>query len=230
MSETNDPKKTTGDRRESTGHPNGVTDNPDGQNDQTRTVSGETTGDPNETHNPWTVLSSRQVYDNKWIGVTEFDVINPGGGKGIYGRVHFKALAIGVLPLDEEGNTWLVGQYRFALDEYSWEIPEGGGGLTVDPIESAKRELKEETGLVAEEWTPLLEMRLSNSVSDEKALIFLARQLRQEEAMPEESEQLVVRKLPFEEAYRMVEKGQITDSMSVAAILKLKLLLSSAPR
>lgn len=179
----------------------------------------------NESHNPWTVLSEAPIYDNKWIGLTEYQVINPGGGRGIYGKVHFKNLAIGVLPLDEQGNTWLVGQYRFTLNQYSWEIPEGGGEVNVPPVESAQRELLEETGLVAKEWTPIQEMHLSNSVSDEKATVFLARQLEQREAMPEETEQLVIRKLPFEEAFQMVEKGQITDSMSVAAILKVKLML-----
>jgi len=178
--------------------------------------------------NPWTILSQRAVYDNKWIGVTEYDVINPGGGKGIYGVVHFKSLAIGVVPLDEELNTWLVGQYRFPLKQYSWEIPEGGGDPAVAPVASAERELLEETGLVAKEWTPLMEMHLSNSVSDEKAILFLARQLEQREPEPEETEQLVVRKVPFEEAYRMVMDGIITDSMSVAAILKVKILINEA--
>ena len=179
------------------------------------------------TNNPWTILSARQVYDNPWIGLTEYDVVNPNGGKGIYGKIHFKNLAIGVLPLDEQLNTWLVGQYRFPLNDYSWEIPEGGGNPEVEPVESAKRELREETGLIAHDWTPLLEMHLSNSVSDEKAIIFLARQLEQREPMPDETEQLVVRRLPFEEVYRMVDKGFITDAMSVAAILKAKLLLNS---
>ena len=179
----------------------------------------------NESHNPWTILSQMPIYDNKWIGLTEYQVINPGGGKGIYGKVHFKNLAIGIFPLDEEGNTWLVGQYRFTLSQYTWEIPEGGGEMGVAAVESAQRELLEETGLVAKEWTSLLEMHLSNSVTDEKATIFLARQLEQREAMPEETEQLVIRKLPFEEALQMVEKGEITDSISVAAILKVKLML-----
>jgi len=178
--------------------------------------------------NPWTILSEQAVYDNKWIGVTEYDVINPSGGKGIYGVVRFKSLAIGVIPLDEELNTWLVGQYRFPLNQYSWEIPEGGGDPAVAPVESAQRELLEETGLVAKEWTPIMEMHLSNSVSDEKAILFLARQLEQREPEPEETEQLVVRKVPFEEAYRMVMAGEITDSMSVAAILKVKILLNEA--
>jgi 8-oxo-dGTP pyrophosphatase MutT (NUDIX family) len=175
--------------------------------------------------NPWKILAERTVYDNQWIGVTEYEVINPGGGKGIYGKVRFKSLAIGILPLDDQGNTWLVGQYRFPLDAYSWEIPEGGGDPAVPPVESARRELMEETGLVANDWTELMEMHLSNSVTDEQAFIFLARGLDQREAAPEETEQLVVRRLPFEEAYRMVERGEITDSMSVAAILKTKLML-----
>ena len=178
-----------------------------------------------EKNNPWRVLAERIIYDNKWIGLTEFDVINPGGGKGIYGKVRFKNLAIGVVPIDGEMNTWLVGQYRFPLDQYSWEIPEGGGDPDVTPQESAARELLEETGLVAKEWTQLLEMHLSNSVTDEKAILFLARGLEQHEPMPEETEQLVIRKLPFEEVYQMVVKGVITDAMSVAAIQKIKLML-----
>lgn len=178
-----------------------------------------------ETHNPWTILNETEIYDNPWIGVTEFNVLNPSGGKGIYGKVHFKNNAIGIIPLDEELNTYLVGQYRFTLGKYSWEIPEGGGPLGIDLLESAKRELKEETGLVAEEWTKLLDLHLSNSVSDEYGCIFMARGLKQEEAMPEETEQLAIKKVPFSEAYDMVEKGIITDSVAVAAILKVKILL-----
>ena len=177
-----------------------------------------------EVRNPWTVLGEHIIYDNPWIGLTEFDVINPGGGKGIYGKVRFKSLAIGILPIDDRGHTWLVGQYRFPLDAYSWEIPEGGGDPAVPPVESARRELLEETGLVAREWTELMEMHLSNSVTDEQAFIFLARGLEQHEAKPEETEELAIRRMPFEEAYNMVERGEITDSMSVAAILKVKLL------
>ena len=179
----------------------------------------------NEHRNPWTVLAQRVIDENPWIGLTEYDVINPGGGKGIYGKVRFKNLAVGVVPLDKQGYTWLVGQYRFALDAYSWEIPEGGGDPGVAPIESARRELLEETGLVAAEWTALMKMHLSNSVSDEKAYVFLAQGLEQKEAQPEETEQLVVRRLSFDEALRMVENGEITDSISVAAILKVKLML-----
>src|SRR3712207_1287942 len=134
--------------------------------------------------NPWTILGQREIYDNKWIHVTEYDVINPSGGKGIYGKVHFKNIAIGIIPLDHEFNTYLVGQYRFTLKQYSWEIPEGGGALGVDILESAKRELKEETGLVATEWTRLADLHLSNSVTDEYGAIFMARNLSQQEAAP----------------------------------------------
>lgn len=180
----------------------------------------------NEHINPWKVLGEKKMYDNPWISLTEYNVLNPSGGKGIYGKVHFKNLAIGVLPLDAQLNTWLVGQYRFPLNQYSWEIPEGGGSMDVEPLESARRELLEETGLVAAEWSPLIEMHLSNSVSDEHAIIFLARNLTQQEAEPEETEQLQIKKVSFEETYQMVEKGMITDSMSVAAILKVKLMIA----
>jgi len=175
--------------------------------------------------NPWTTLESRKIYENNWIGLTEHDVINPSGGKGIYGQVHFKNLAIGILPLDEERNTWLVGQYRYPLNAYSWEIPEGGGPLHLPALDSAKRELLEETGLTASHWQQIQQMHLSNSVSDELAIIYIATGLTEGESEPEETEQLRIRKLPFKEAYQMVLLGEITDSISVAAILKTKILL-----
>jgi 8-oxo-dGTP pyrophosphatase MutT (NUDIX family) len=174
--------------------------------------------------NPWTIVSSQNIYDNPWINLTEHQVINPSGGPGIYGQVHFKNLAIGIIPLDEEDNTWLVGQYRFTLNEYTWEIPEGGGPLGTDPLDSAKRELLEETGMTAKNWTEIQRMHLSNSVSDELSIIYIARELSYGEAEPEETEQLQIRKLPFNEAYKMVIDGLITDSLSVAAILKIRLL------
>jgi 8-oxo-dGTP pyrophosphatase MutT (NUDIX family) len=178
-----------------------------------------------EQKNPWQVISQKQVYDNKWIGVTEFDVINPNGGKGIYGKVHFKNIAIGIVALDKEQNTWLVGQYRFTINMYSWEIPEGGGPLDQDPLESAKRELLEETGLVAKEWTLLLKLHLSNSVSDEAGIIFLARDLEQHAPMPEETEQLTIKKISFEELWQMTERGEITDSLTIIAVQKVKLMM-----
>jgi len=178
-----------------------------------------------ENINPWRILSEKNVYDNAWISVTEFDVLNPNGGKGIYGKIHFKKIAVGALPLDEDLNTYLVGQFRFPLNQYSWEIPEGGAELTESPLDSAKRELLEETGLIATEWKEIVTLHLSNSVSDEIAVIFLAQKLEQRSAMPEETEELIVKKIPFEEAYQMVTEGRITDAMSVAAIQKVKLML-----
>lgn len=175
--------------------------------------------------NPWTILNSEEIYENPWIQLTEFKVINPNGGDGIYGKIHYKHLAIGVVPLDENWNTWLVGQYRFPLNIYSWEIPEGGGRMDEDPVEAAKRELLEETGLVAKDWIKILTMHLSNSVSDEFAIIYLARNLEEEKASPDETEDLAVRKLPFDEAYQLVEGGKITDAMSVAAIQQIRLMI-----
>jgi len=176
--------------------------------------------------NPWTIISSSPIYDNNWINVVEHKVINPAGGDGVYGKVHFKNLAIGVVALDEERNIYLVGQYRFTLDAYSWEIPEGGSPLGVDPLDSAKRELKEETGIIARDWKKLLDIHLSNSVSDEKGYIYLATGLEFSEAEPEETEELQVQKIALEQAYQMVLDGTITDSLSVAGILRTKILFA----
>lgn len=174
----------------------------------------------------WTELEKREVYDNPWLRVTESQVLNPNGGKGIYGVVHFKNLAIGVIALDEEGNTWIVGQARFPFDgKYTWEIIEGGGPLENDPLESAKRELLEEAGLKAQSWEFLMEMDLSNSATTERALIYVAKGLSFHESNPEETEKLEVRRLPFEELYQMVIKGEVKDSLTVAGVLRLKLKL-----
>ncbi|MFT3945521.1 MAG: NUDIX hydrolase [Agriterribacter sp.] len=178
-----------------------------------------------EQRNPWKILGEKDIYDNTWIGLKEYSVINPSGGKGIYGKVFFKNQAIGIVPLDEEGNTWLVGQYRFPINKYSWEIPEGGGELNVDPLLSAQRELLEETGLKAERWDKILEMHLSNSVTDEKAIVYVARTLSQHAPQPEETEQLVIRKVALTRAFEMTMSGEITDAISVASILKLNYLL-----
>lgn len=173
----------------------------------------------------WQTLSSEVKYDNPWIKVEEDQVINPAGGNGIYGKVHFKNLAIGAIPIDEKGNTWLVGQHRYPLDSYSWEIPEGGGPHGEDKLESAKRELKEETGLTAEHWQEVLTIHLSNSVSDEVAYIFVATQLTLGKTAFEETEDLAIKKLPLIEAIEMVMNGEITDSMSVAGLLKVDKLI-----
>jgi 8-oxo-dGTP pyrophosphatase MutT (NUDIX family) len=173
---------------------------------------------------PWSVLSKRECYDNPWIRVTHYDVVTPAGGPGMYGTVHFKNLAIGIIPVDADLHTYLVGQYRFPIEEYSWEIPEGGGVLGVDPRASAERELREETGLIAKRWQKLVECDLSNSVSDERAIAFLAWDLIAGAASPEPTEELMVRRLPLAEAFKMVEAGEIRDALSVVALQAVQLL------
>ena len=133
--------------------------------------------DVDETHNPWRTLSSEIKYHNPWISVREDQVQNPGGGQGIYGVVTMKNKALGIVPIDAEGNTWLVGQYRYPLNEYSWEIPMGGGLVELDILESAQRELKEETGLTAARWTRIARLHTSNSVTDEEGFVYLAEDL-----------------------------------------------------
>jgi ADP-ribose pyrophosphatase len=176
----------------------------------------------NEKNSPWTILDKTVKYENNWIEVVHQNVLNPKGGSGIYGTVNFKNIAVGVVPIDDENNTWLVGQYRFPLNEYSWEIPEGGCPIATGEavLDTAKRELKEETGLLAEKWTLISKLHTSNSVCNEVAYIFLAEKLSQSESEPEDTEQLIVKKVSFHKALEMVLNDEITDSMSVAGILK----------
>lgn len=178
-------------------------------------------------NNPWKTLSIKEVYSNPWISITHREVINPSGNPGIYGLVHFKNLAVGIVPLDENLNTWLVGQYRYALGQYSWEIPEGGGQHGTPTLEAAQRELLEETGITAQRWTKILDLHTSNSVTDETGVVYVAQELSFGEAMPEETEQLQLRKLPFSKAFEMVMNGEITDSLSMVALMKVKLLLDA---
>lgn len=174
----------------------------------------------NEENNPWQILDAEVKYENNWIQVVHQNVINPSGGKGIYGTVNFKNIAVGVVPIDNDENTWLVGQYRFPLNEYSWEIPEGGCPDGEEVLETAKRELKEETGLIAQNWSLISKLHTSNSVCNEVAYIFLAEHITQSESQPEDTEQLQVKKVSLKEALAMVLANKITDSMSVAGILK----------
>lgn len=169
-------------------------------------------------------MGEKAIYENPWIQVTEFDVINPGGGKGIYGKVHFKNIAVGIVAWSEQHELALVGQYRFTLGRYSWEIPEGGCPLGETPLTAAQRELAEETGLVAGLWQELFQLHLSNSVSDELGIVFLATDLEQGQAQPEQTENLSLQWMTLEQALAAVEKGEITDSMSVAAIYKMQVL------
>ncbi len=178
-----------------------------------------------DNNNPWITLKTELKYENKWIAVNEADVINPSGNPGIYGVVHFKNKAIAIIPLDEDNNTWIVGQYRYTLHSFEWEVPEGGCPHHEDSLGGAKRELMEEVGLKAERWDLILETQLSNSVSDERGYTYLARDLSFVGAAPEETEQLHLRKLPFDEVVEMVLKGEIKDGLSVASVLKLKIMM-----
>jgi 8-oxo-dGTP pyrophosphatase MutT (NUDIX family) len=177
--------------------------------------------------NTWVTHSTEKIYDSPWIGVTKHDVTNPNGHPGTYSVVHFKNLAIGIVVLDEHRNTYIVGQWRYPLNQYTWEIPEGGGDPSVSPVESAKRELLEETGITAKKWTQILTMHLSNSATDEYCILFLAEDLEFGEAKPEEDEDIEVMKIPFEELYMRVIDGEITDSLTVAGVLRVRDLLTS---
>ena len=176
----------------------------------------------NKNLNSWKTISSELIYESAWVAVNKHHTVNPAGNPAIYSVVNFKNIAIGILPLSEDGYTWLVGQWRYPLNAYSWEIPEGGGPLGEAPIETAKRELKEETGIVAKHFEEIMQLHLSNSATDEHAYVFLATGLSFEEAEPEESEDLQVKKIHINDAYQMVLDGEITDAISVAAIFKVK--------
>ena len=169
----------------------------------------------------WKTLDSKIIYDNSRITVREDRVKNPGGGENQYAHVHFKNKAIAIVPLDNDRNTWLVGQNRYTLGTYSWEVPMGGAESDETPLAAAKRELKEETGLTAGSWTEVMHLHLSNSITDEEGFVFIAEELSEGEAEFDETEILEIRKLPLVDALEMVNGGEITDAMSVAAILKI---------
>jgi len=174
--------------------------------------------------NPWRRVSRRIGYENPWVKVYHDDVIRPDGQPGIYGVVHFGHLAIGVVPLDlVRDEVLLVGQYRYTMDHYSWEIPEGGGGLDEDPEAAARRELVEETGYRGGDWRELSRAELSNSVTDEITVLFVATGLVAGEATPEGTEQLQVRWVAFDEVLAMIRRGEIADAMTILAMQQLAL-------
>ncbi len=173
------------------------------------------------TPNRWQTISNKKVYENPWLIVEEDQVINPSGNPGIYGKVLFKNKAIAIIPVDQNDYTWIVGQYRYALKQYSWEIPMGGVPLEEDILLGAQRELKEETGITAGKWTQLLTIHTSNSVTDELGYTFLAENLILGAPQFDDTEDIQIKRLPFSKVVDLVMTEVITDSISVASILKL---------
>jgi 8-oxo-dGTP pyrophosphatase MutT (NUDIX family) len=180
-----------------------------------------------ETRGKWRIRSARTVYSNRWIRVREYQTVAPTGADALYGLVHMNNLALGVLPIDEQGRTILIGQERFAFGQYSWELPEGGGPEDVAPLESAQRELAEEAGLKAEHWLPLFgDVQLSNSVTDERAHAFIAWGLSPDDRFAaDSSEELSVRRVSFAEALKMATSGEILDAFSLVMLFKADHLL-----
>jgi len=169
---------------------------------------------------PWQVHGREIVHETPWMRIEDYPITQPDGQPGRYGVVHFQNLALAILPLFDTGETVLVGQHRFPQDKYSWEIPEGGGNPEADPVEEAARELKEEAGLTAARWTEILRMDLSNSITDEASIGYIATGLTQGEAQPEGCEVLELRRLHFCDLLDEVVSGQITDALTVAMVLK----------
>ena len=169
----------------------------------------------------WKRLSTEVVFDNDYLTVRNDQVINPRGGENSYGHVQFKNKAIAIVPIDSEGNTWLVGQDRYTLSMKTWEVPMGGGAHDEDPLEAAKRELREETGLTADTWSLIMRLHLSTSLTDEEGIVFVAQDLTEGDTDFDETEEIEVRKVPLAEAIAMIARGEITDASSVAALLRI---------
>lgn len=169
---------------------------------------------------PLTIHAEQPVFGNPWLLVVNYHVSTPAEREFTYTVVHFRRWATGVVPLHDDGTVTLVGQHRFALDLYSWEIPEGGADEEEQPLNAAKRELAEEAGLAGAEWREIMQMHLSNSVTDEHAYIYLATGLTPAEAEADDTEEITVKRVPFAEALAMVDAGEITDSITVAALMK----------
>ena len=172
---------------------------------------------------PWRRRTRRVGYENPWITIWHDEVDRPDGSPGIYGVVHFANLAVGAVVLDDADQVLLVGQHRYTLDAYSWEVPEGGVPADESALDGARRELLEETGVIAEGWRELARFHLSNSVSDEAGVVFTARAVSHGQATPDPTEDLAVRWLPFEEALAMIADGRITDAITIIGIQRLAL-------
>ena len=182
-----------------------------------------------EPASPWRRHVRRIAYDNAWIQVLHDEVTRPDGQPGIYGVVHFRNRAVGVVAIDDQDRVVLVGQHRYALDRYSWEIPEGGVPLDEDPLDGARRELREETGLDASAWREIGRMQLSNSITDEVGLIYLATGLTQGEATPEATEDLRLRWVPFAEVTAMIDRGELPDALTQLALERVARLRAAEP-
>ncbi len=180
--------------------------------------------------NPWTRHSRRVVYDNPWIRVHHDEVTQPDGEPGVYGVVHFHGRAVGIVAVDDADRVLLVGQYRYTLDRYSWEIPEGGVPQAEELLDGARRELAEETGYTARRWRELVRVHTSNSVTDESGALYLATDLAAGEARPDGTEQLDLRWVPLDEALAMIDAGEITDAMSQVGLLRYALERAGRPR
>ena len=186
---------------------------------------------PDEDHlpldvGPWHRRTRRVAYENPWIELRHDEVDRPDGSPGIYGVVHYRNVAVGVVAVGDDGRLLLVGQHRYTLDRYSWEIPEGGAPLDEDPIEGARRELAEETGYSAGSIRELFRFSLSNSVTDEIGVIYLATGLVEGEAHPDPSEDLAVRWATLDEVLAEIDAGEIHDLMTIAGVSCYRLGLS----
>lgn len=186
-----------------------------------------TTADEPATGNPWTILGRTEIYRDPWLAVHQHEVLNPVRRPHRYTTVHLVRFGIGVLPLDSQGYTRLVGQYRFPLRAYSWEIPEGGGDRDRPPMESAAKELREETGLVASSWLQILDVDMSNGLSDERAFGFLAWNLAEGPADPDESEVLAQRRVSLADLYGMIDSGEIRDALTILVALRARQLAAA---
>jgi len=171
-----------------------------------------------ERSGPWIRRSRLVAYDNPWITVWHDEVARPDGSPGVYGVVHFANRAVGAVILDDDDRVLLVGQHRYPLDRYSWEIPEGGVPAGEDVLDGARRELREETGIEADGWRELVRFDLSNSISDESGVVFAARFVARGVASPDPTEELAIRWIAFDEALAMVRDGGITDALTIMGV------------